>query len=562
MFDEKDDLDDLKLDAAIVEALNPEELAKAEKELEEFKDKLRAKRKARDRKLAEKIAQGDFSDADLEDLSEYATKEFGRLLNVWLAHKMSVGASINANIIYPRFGADGKILLDPNGKKIGDQLTLKDGKIISSHIVKPEFGTAIDRAFVKEPAKATSITFDESNPISKVISKASLNGLMDLLREYRVAFSDHRRAVHEKALGLIDKIGEGRLKVADLIADQNEEGKYSIDISKIKEPGVLKVPHLDKDGKPTGEFDIIVHDKNGKIIDGAITEGSSLNIATKNAVREAVLAREMEGVNKNNLEEVRAAEERAAVAAGLGGSNRLGTNDLSVEDRLLKDHGISRGVAPGVSLEKPRVKGRPENLSQAQEVRAVVEEREMSTALAALGGGMPGRAHSDAGRHSESDLGHSNAASTARSARDNVAEDRSHRAEQVHTESRGVTEGGGGGGSSNREAPEPAVRDEPRAARAESERPDTTPAASSIAPETPAATARARATAPETTRAAPDTSGAEPPKPETTIASVQQEAVRIVGSLPTAVRQVAAGKPASVAQEFARGGGGTKAREK
>jgi hypothetical protein len=316
---------------------------------------------------------------------------------------------------------------------------------------------------------------------------------------------------------------------------------------------------LDKDGKPTGEFDIIVHDKNGKIIDGAITEGSSLNIATKNAVREAVLAREMQGVNKNNLEEVRAAEERAAVAAGLGGSNRLGTNDLSVEDRLLKDHGISRGVAPGVSLEKPRVKGRPENLSQAQEVRAVVEEREMSTALAALGGGMPGREHSDAGRHSESEVGHSNAASTARSAREHVAEDRLHRAEQVHTESRGATEGVGGGGSSNREAPEPAVRDEPRAARAESERPDTTPAASPIAPETAAATARA--TAPETTRAAPDTSGAEPPKPKTTIASVQQEAVRIVGSLPTGLRQVAAGKPASVEQKFNKGGGGTKARD-
>jgi hypothetical protein len=443
-------------------------------------------------------------------------------------------------------------LLDPNGKKIGDHLTLKDGKIISSHIVKPEFGTAIDRAFVKESAKATSITFDESNPISKVISKASLNGLMDLLREYRVAFSDHRRAVHEKALGLIDKIGEGRLKVADLIADLNEEGKYSIDISKIKEPGVLKVPHLDKDGKPTGEFDIIVHDKNGKIIDGAITEGSSLNIATKNAVREAVLAREMQGVNKNNLEEVRAAEERAAVAAGLGGSNRLGTNDLSVEDRLLKAHGISPGGSLGVSLEKPRVKGRPENLSQAQEVRAVVEEREMSTALAALGGGMPGRAHSDAGRHSESDLGHSNAASTARSAREHVAEDRSHRAEQVHTESRGVTEGVGGGGSINRESNDGhAVRDEPRAARVESERPDTTPAA----------TARATARAPETTRATPDTSGAEPPKPETTIASVQQEAVRIVGSLPTGLRQVAAGKPASVEQKFNKGGGGTKARD-
>jgi hypothetical protein len=415
---------------------------------------------------------------------------------------------------------------------------------------------------VKESAKATSITFDESNPMSKVISKASLNGLMDLLREYRVAFSDHRRAVHEKALGLIDKIGEGRLKLADLIADRNEEGKYSIDISKIKEPGVLKVPHLDKDGKPTGEFDIIVHDKNGKIIDGAITEGSSLNIATKNAVREAVLAREMEGVNKNNLEEVRAAEERAAVAAGLGGSNRLVTQDLSVEDRLLKAHGISLGGSLGVSLEKPRVKGRPENLSQAQEVRAVVEERELSTALAALGGSMSGREHSDAGRHnSESDLGHSNAASTARSAREHVAEDRSHRAEQVHTESRGVTEGGSGGGSSNREANDGhAVRDEPRAARAESERPDTTPAASPIAPETPAATARARATAPETTRATHDTSGAEPPKPETTIASVQQEAVRIVGSLPTAVRQVAAGKPASVEQKFNKGGGGTKAK--
>ena len=146
-----------------------------------------------------------------------------------------------------------------------------------------------------------------------------MDKLKAFLEKYRKTNVDGDKIDASKgAVDLTKGLGEDKKVVVELVPDG--KGGYRVDLTGISEEGIVRVPHLGKDGKPTGEFDVLVVDKKGKIIDGMITEGSSIGVETKEELRKAIFEKEIKGLDPKSPDyndKIEAAKSNAQQAVGL-----------------------------------------------------------------------------------------------------------------------------------------------------------------------------------------------------------------------------------------------------
>ena len=237
---------------------------------------------------------------DSEDMSEEHSKKVAELFLEFSKHRdlMQIQCLLTTASkcgLKDALGPDGKSIkfsdqdtiffpkpgTNLNPPTMGDLLHLEKGVVKSYQIFKSKLGCSIDPETMKAEAKFVSTSKEKGGVLDK---------LKAFLEKYRKTNVDGDKIDASKgAADLAKGLGEDKAVIVELVPDG--KGGFKPDLKGLGE-GVVKIAHIGENGKPNGEFDVLVLDKNGKIIDGMITDGSKLGVETREELRKAIFEKE------------------------------------------------------------------------------------------------------------------------------------------------------------------------------------------------------------------------------------------------------------------------------
>jgi hypothetical protein len=197
-----------------------------------------------------------------------------------------------------------------NPQKIGDIVAVENGIAQYCRIFKSKDNCSIDPELLKNLPKNSKKYKAEYISVEKG-KRELLDKLKNLFEKYRITSIEADQTIaKENAKSTLKEMSLDKEAVTlELIKD--EKGGYKLDVANIKEETCVKLDHGNRN------LDLLFLDKNGKIIDGIISEGSPLGQETREMLREAVFQKAKEGIDPNDRDRLAAAIDESRQAAGL-----------------------------------------------------------------------------------------------------------------------------------------------------------------------------------------------------------------------------------------------------